>query len=41
MRYIFVRKWFLGKYKKVFDAWQEEQGDEKRAEKEAYLLYTV
>ena len=39
--YIFVKKWFLGKYKEVFDAWQEEQDDKKRAEKEAHLLYTV
>ena len=39
--YIFVKKWFLGKYKEVFDAWQEEQDAKQRAGKEAHLLYTV
>ena len=39
--YIFVKKWFLSKYKEVFDAWQEEQDAKQRAEKEAHLLYTV
>lgn len=39
--YIFVKKWFLGKYKEVFDAWQEEQDTKAKAEKEAHLLYTA
>ena len=39
--YIFVKKWFLGKYKEVFDAWQEEQDARKREEQDAHLLYTV
>lgn len=39
--YIFVKKWFLGKYKEVFDAWQEEQDAKAKAEKESHLLYTV
>ena len=38
--YIFVKKWFLGKYKEVFDAWQEEQDAKVRAEQNDYLLYT-
>lgn len=39
--YIFVKKWFLGKYKEAFDTFQEEQEAKKRAEKEAHLLYTA
>ena len=39
--YIFVKKWFLSKYKEVFDAWQEEQDAKKREEQDAHLLYTV
>ena len=38
--YIFVKKWFLGKYKEVFDSWQEEQDAKKREEQDAHLLYT-
>lgn len=38
--YIFVKKWFLGKYKEVFDAYQMEQEAQKKANQEAHLLYT-
>lgn len=38
--YVYVKKWFLGKYGDEFKKHQEELEEQKRREKESFLLYT-
>lgn len=37
--YVYVKKWFLGKYGDEFKKHQEELEEQKRKEKESFLLY--